>query len=172
MYSSKICPLVLSLLFARAQPVYKIEASALRVVCVGIGRENGVFLGMLILTQARAREPNCVPGTAYCEYVLVHLLRFSFSFDSRGKNVFCCSTRSRKFKRLEPHFQTSAMRSAPKEDTESAVALAHSRDSFGGLKLHAAQCVRNPCCSRLWRRETIFTRILGRHRGTKPMTPL
>ena len=38
------------------------------------------------------------------------------------------STRNRKFKRLEPHFQTSAARSAPKEGTKSAVALTHSRE--------------------------------------------
>ena len=38
------------------------------------------------------------------------------------------STRNREVKRLEPHFQTSATRSAPKEDTEGAVALEHSRE--------------------------------------------
>ena len=40
--------------------------------------------------------------------------------------VFDNGTRNRKFERLEPQFQTSATRSAPKEDTKSAVALAHS----------------------------------------------
>ena len=38
------------------------------------------------------------------------------------------STRNVKFKRLEPHFQLSATRSASKEGTETAVALPHSRE--------------------------------------------
>ena len=47
----------------------------------------------------------------------------------RGKKCLAVySTRDQSFKRLEPHFQTSATRSALKEDTKSAVALAHSRE--------------------------------------------
>ena len=44
------------------------------------------------------------------------------------KQILGDSTRNRKFYRLEPHFQPSATRSAPKEDTKKAVALAHSRE--------------------------------------------
>ena len=44
------------------------------------------------------------------------------------KKRFGYSTRNRIFKRLEPIFQFSATRSASKEATESAVALAHSRE--------------------------------------------
>ena len=54
------------------------------------------------------------------------LFASSFSFDSR-KKVLGYGTRNRTFKRLEPHFQSSATRSAPKENTKRAVALAHSR---------------------------------------------
>ena len=39
--------------------------------------------------------------------------------------ILGCSTRNRKFKRLEPHLQPSATRSAPKEDTKSAGTLTH-----------------------------------------------
>ena len=39
-----------------------------------------------------------------------------------------CSTRNRKFKRLEPHFQRSATRSTSNEGTETAVALPHPRE--------------------------------------------
>ena len=65
------------------------------------------------------------------------------------KNIFGYSTRNRKIKRLEPHFQTSATRSAPKEDTKSAVALAHPREctkeliaglpKFGSMKTFGAR---------------------------------
>ena len=44
------------------------------------------------------------------------------------KNTLGYSTRNVKFKRLEPHFQLSATRSASKEGTETAVALSHSRE--------------------------------------------
>ena len=86
---------------------------------------------MLLMAQTRAREPNCVQHIVYCEYVLVQLLRSSFSFYRKNKADY--STRNRKFKRLEPRFQTSATSSAPKEDTECAVALAHSRECIKEL---------------------------------------
>ena len=44
------------------------------------------------------------------------------------KNILDYSTRNGKIKRLEPHLQLSATRSASKEDTETAVALPHSRE--------------------------------------------
>ena len=44
------------------------------------------------------------------------------------KNVLDDSTRNGKFKRLEPHFQLSAMKSASKEGTETAVASPYSRE--------------------------------------------
>ena len=44
------------------------------------------------------------------------------------KNILDYNTRNGKFKRLEPHFQLSATRSASKEGTETAVALSHSRE--------------------------------------------
>ena len=44
------------------------------------------------------------------------------------KNILGCSTRNHEFKRLEPHFQLLATRSASKEGTESAVALPRSRE--------------------------------------------
>ena len=44
------------------------------------------------------------------------------------KNILDYSTRNGKFKRLEPHFQLSATRSASKEGTETAVASPHSRE--------------------------------------------
>ena len=44
------------------------------------------------------------------------------------KNILGYSTRNGKFKRLEPHFQLSATRSASKEGTETAVAMPHSRE--------------------------------------------
>ena len=44
------------------------------------------------------------------------------------KNTLDYSTRNGKFKRLEPHFQLSATRSASKAGTEIAVALPHSRE--------------------------------------------
>ena len=45
-----------------------------------------------------------------------------------GKTILGYSTGIHKFKRLEPHFQFSATRSASKEGAETAVALAHSRE--------------------------------------------
>ena len=44
------------------------------------------------------------------------------------KNILDYSTRKGKFKRLEPHFQLSATRTASKEGTETAVTLPHSRE--------------------------------------------
>ena len=49
------------------------------------------------------------------------------------KKIIDHSTRNRKFKRLEPHFQPSATITAPKEDTKSVVALAHSRECANEL---------------------------------------
>ena len=49
------------------------------------------------------------------------------------KKKWLQSTINRKFKRLEPYFQTSATRSAPKEDTKNAIALVHSRECTKGL---------------------------------------
>ena len=45
-----------------------------------------------------------------------------------SKNILGYSKRNGKFKRLEPHFQFSATRSASKEGTETAAALPHSRE--------------------------------------------
>ena len=60
-------------------------------------------------------------------YVRTFFSRFYCSFYSRKKKVSGYSgTINRKFKCLEPPFQTSETRSASKEDTESAVASAHS----------------------------------------------
>ena len=45
-----------------------------------------------------------------------------------SKKILDYSTRNGKVKRLGPHFQLSATRSASKEGTETAVALPHSRE--------------------------------------------
>ena len=47
---------------------------------------------------------------------------------SCSKNTLGYSTRNHKFKRLEPHCQLSATRSASKEGTETAIAWPHSRE--------------------------------------------
>ena len=62
--------------------------------------------------------------------VSLRLLGSSSSRSTAEKNILATySTRNRKFKRLEPHFQPSATKSGMKENTKrvSAVALANSR---------------------------------------------
>ena len=93
---------------------------------------------------------HCLPTVYVCGRQRVHFFLFFFWFVFEDRILFFgdvgrtsgflllvlqrerkklgCSTRNRKFKRLEPHFQTSETRSAPKEDTKNAVALARSRE--------------------------------------------
>ena len=59
------------------------------------------------------------------------------ALSTAAKNVLVYSTRSRKFRRLEPYFPFSATRSASEEDTETAVALPHSR----GVRQGAHVCL-------------------------------
>ena len=74
--------------------------------------------------QGGAREPiveNRVAGT--------YVRRQSSPARSTAvTNILDYSTRGGKLKRLEPHFQLSATRSASKESTETAIALPHSRE--------------------------------------------
>ena len=55
------------------------------------------------------------------------------------------STRNGNFKRLEPHFQISATRSARKEVTEIAVALpqTYTKEPISGLRRHIIEDVRS-----------------------------
>ena len=81
------------------------------------------------------------------------------------KKILDYRTRNRKFKRLEPHFQPSATRSASKEDTKRAVALTHSRGctkelisglpNFGSLETFGAR-EKNEMSSGKKRRQTCF----------------
>ena len=59
----------------------------------------------------------------------MQLLGSSCTFYSRKKGLdYIQYGKNRKFERLEPHFQTLATKSAPREDRESAVALTRSRE--------------------------------------------
>ena len=81
------------------------------------------------------------------------------------KKILDYSTRNRKFKRLEPHFRPSATRSGMKEETKSAVALAHSRECtkelISGLPNFCSQGTveleqKNEMSSEKKRRQTCF----------------
>ena len=81
------------------------------------------------------------------------------------KQILDYSTRNRKFKHLEPYFQPSATRSGMKEDTKSAVALAHSRECtkelISGLPNFCSQGTveleqKNEMSSEKKRRQTCF----------------
>ena len=64
---------------------------------------------------------------------------FSRSTAKQNKLDYEYSTRNRKFKRLEPHFQTSATRSAPKEDPEKCCRLGTPTKVHEGVRIRSAK---------------------------------
>ena len=79
---------------------------------------NGAYILNLVCTRIHQSSSSCLPP-------------LPFYTDNNKKLGYDSQygTRRQTFKRLEPHFQTSATRSASKEDTGNAVALAHSYGS-------------------------------------------
>ena len=117
----KVCPVVLSLLYPRAHSQPTFSRPAHDVLSIWAWGEKTEFIGMFLLAQARARDSNCVQHIVSCEYAGVRT-DSAFPLLVLQPKTTMAGTRNRKSKRLEPHFQTPATRSA--EDVESAVALA------------------------------------------------
>ena len=110
-----MCSVALPLLYPRTRA--NAIARLAHTRCLRGHREkNGDMWRVFRLSAQRgAREPifaKRVPGTCL----------------GAETNILGYRTRKSKFKRLEPHFQLSATRSASKEGTETAAALPHSRE--------------------------------------------